>query len=186
MCTSCKSVPFVHACSELCVYEGVSVCLLSWVLFLLFVAYHDVTAACMPVWVHHTNTMNVDIVQSLISKRIFFFAVVSLVPWKTERWGNFHDCRFGSTSRWRVATSNSLLVTDWFWPFMNPIHHCPKQKPAWTLNILWGSMKKLCWYWLRGVWKRDLGNWVARGIGVESCCNFSYKYCFCIECLSFC
>lgn len=116
----------------------------------------------------------------------FFFAVVSLVPWKTERWGNFHDCRFGSTSRWRVATSNSLLVTDWFWPFMNPIHHCPKQKPAWTLNILWGSMKKLCWYWLRGVWKRDLGNWVARGIGVESCCNFSYKYCFCIECLSFC
>lgn len=39
--------------------------------FIVFVAYHDVTAACMfvPVWGHLTNTMNVDIVKSFF----FFF-----------------------------------------------------------------------------------------------------------------
>lgn len=40
--------------------------------FIVSVAYHDVTAACMfvPVWGRHTNTMNVDIVKSF---NFFFF-----------------------------------------------------------------------------------------------------------------
>lgn len=60
----------MHACTELCIYEGVSVCFLA-LMCTVFVAYHDVTAVCMfvPVWGHLTNTMNVDIVKSF-----FFFS----------------------------------------------------------------------------------------------------------------
>ena len=54
--------------------------------FYCFVAYHDVTAACMfvPVWGRHTNTMNVDIVEKLFffqrsSVNVLLCAVVSLV-----------------------------------------------------------------------------------------------------------
>lgn len=41
--------------------------------FAVLLHYHDVTAACMyvPVWGHHTNTMNVDIVESF---KFFFFS----------------------------------------------------------------------------------------------------------------
>lgn len=84
----------MHACTELCIYEGASVCFfaLMCAVFTVFVAYHDVTAACMfvPVWGHLTNTMNVDIVQSFnfffLSPKVFskflLCAVVSLVTYK--------------------------------------------------------------------------------------------------------
>lgn len=51
-----------------CIYEGVFVfsSFFNVSFFCCYVAYHDVTAACMyvPVWGRHTNTMNVDIVKS--------------------------------------------------------------------------------------------------------------------------
>lgn len=52
---------YMRVCVSVCVFLCFNVCC-----FCCFVAYHDVTAACMyvPVWGHHTNTMNVDIVKS--------------------------------------------------------------------------------------------------------------------------
>lgn len=68
----------MHSCTELCIYEGASVCFfaLTCAVFTVFVAYHDVTAACMfvPVWGHLANTMNVDIVKSVV-----FFVFVFLL-----------------------------------------------------------------------------------------------------------
>ena len=98
----------MHACTELCIYEGVSVFLaLMCAVFTVFVAYHDVTAACMsvPVWGHLTNTMNVDIVESFLS--FFFFSpkVFSnfsarvIGDLKKDQRRDFHDCHFGSTDR---------------------------------------------------------------------------------------
>lgn len=48
---------------------------LTCAVFTVFVAYHDVTAACMfvPVWGHLANTMNVDIVKSVFFFFFFFF-----------------------------------------------------------------------------------------------------------------
>lgn len=59
----------MSSCAQMCVYMRarmyVSLCF-NLCCFCCFVAYHGVTAACMsvPVWGHHTNTMNVDTVQS--------------------------------------------------------------------------------------------------------------------------
>lgn len=101
-------------------------------LFLLFfVAYHDVTAACMfvPVWGHLTNTMNVDIVQSFFffffSPKVFnnFPSALSChwLPEKNDR--TSVTVLLGPQTEYK-ATLN-LLVLDCFDHYES--HHCLKQ-----------------------------------------------------------
>ena len=105
----------MHACRVVCVNEDACVCFFALTCAICcFVAYPDVTAACMsvPVRGHHTNTMNVDVFQFL---DLYFppkvFAVMSLITRiRTDDKTSIIVCLFGVPDRLII----DLLLVDNF------------------------------------------------------------------------
>lgn len=136
-CTYCKSVPlceFVCMHAQNFVYMRAFACFfaLMCVVFCRLVAYHDVTAVCMyvPVWGHHTNTMNVDIVKSFILFYFFLQRSLRSCHWKPKN-GLMWLCFWVSRQIKYMATINNLLIMGLFWPFW--ISSQTEIKPAWTI-----------------------------------------------------
>lgn len=164
-------------------------------LFLLFfVAYHDVTAACMfvPVWGHLTNTMNVDIVQSF-----FFFSLqrsLIIFPLRCRVIGYLKKTTgLQWLSFWVHRQSTRRLLICWYWTvliIMNLITVWNKTSLDY-LNNLGREEESNCWYWSVGVClkkkkKKGFGELSCqRNLGLKTC-NFSVNTVFCIECLLFC
>lgn len=182
----------MHACTELCIYEGVSVFLCFNVCcFYCFVAYHDETAACMfvPVWGHLTNTMNVDIVKSVfffLQRSLVIFllsAVVSLVTWKQTNDRTSMTVILGPQTDEDVATINYLLVMDWFRSLW--ISSLSETKPAWTIWIISGGNKKAIadidqWAFVKGI----CGTELPEELGLKTC-NFSVNTVFVLSAYRF-
>lgn len=139
------------------VYEGVCVCFFALIcaVFAVSLRYHDVTAACMyvPVWGRHTNTMNVDIVESFNFFSSKGLRCHTFITWKWTKDKTSMTVVFSV----RLTTVNNLfgliltildLITDW-------------NKTSVDYLNTWGRDSDDRWEFVKGIWG------VASGLGVK-------------------
>lgn len=187
----------VHACTELCIYEGVSVCFfaLMCAVFTVFccIPWCDCSmhvCACVGTSYQHHECRYCSIF-------FFFFSLqrsLIIFPLRCRVIGYLKKTTgLQWLSFWVHRQSTRRLLICWYWTvliIMNLITVWNKTSLDY-LNNLGREEESNCWYWSVGVClkkkkKKGFGELSCqRNLGLKTC-NFSVNTVFCIECLLFC